>query len=420
MAKVYLIICFAFLLTANCFKSGGDPGATQVSTPPADVATQTEAGQGFPTALPPAPAAQNPAAYLPLLQGKRLGLVVNQTSTVGATHLVDTLLALGQEVQIIFAPEHGFRGDADAGAQIADGTDTRTGLAIKSLYGSNKKPSAQDLANVDLIVFDIQDVGARFYTYISTLHYVMESAARYGKPVVILDRPNPNGHYIDGPIRKPGFESFVGLDPIPVVHGLTVGEYGQMVNGEGWLGEGLLCDLTVVPCENYRHDSVYELPVAPSPNLPNQRSIYLYPSLCFFEGTALSVGRGTDKQFQIYGHPELEGPFTFTPAPGPGAANPKLNGETCHGFDLTEETADTWRQNQLDLRPLLDTYQQLTDDGVDFFTRADFFDLLAGTDALREMIVAGASESEIRDSWAEELAAYRTMRGDYLLYPDSE
>ncbi|PPK88264.1 uncharacterized protein YbbC (DUF1343 family) [Neolewinella xylanilytica] len=417
MAKVYLIICFTFLLTANCFNSGGDAGATQITNRPADVGAETKPGQAFPVDLAPAPAAQNPEDYRWLLQGKRLGLVVNQTSTVGQTHLVDTLLALGQQVAVIFAPEHGFRGEADAGATIADGLDARTGLPIRSLYGSNKKPSAEDLENVDLIVFDIQDVGARFYTYISTLHYVMESAARYGKPVVILDRPNPNGHYVDGPVRRPGFESFVGLDPIPVVHGLTVGEYGKMVNGEGWLGEGLTCDLTVVPCRDYTHDSPYELPVAPSPNLPNQRSIYLYPSLCFFEGTALSVGRGTDKQFQVYGHPQLEAPFTFTPRPGPGAADPKLNGEVCHGYDLTNTPAVTYRENQLNLQPLLSTHGALTDAGVSFFTRPDFFDLLAGTDRLRKMIAAGESEEAIRASWADELAAYRAMRDRYLLYP---
>ena len=420
MAKVYLIICFAFTLTANCFKSDARTEVTSTRSDSADVAADTESGQGFPLGLSPAPAAQNPADYLWLLQGKRLGLVVNQTSTVGNSHLVDTLLALGQEVQIIFAPEHGFRGDADAGASIADGTDVRTGLPIKSLYGRNKKPSAEDLENVDLIVFDIQDVGARFYTYISTLHYVMESAARYGKPVVILDRPNPNGHYVDGPIRQPGFESFVGLDPIPVVHGLTVGEYGKMVNGEGWLGEDLLCDLTVVPCRDYTHESAYELPVAPSPNLPNQRSIYLYPSLCFFEGTALSVGRGTDKQFQIYGHPQLEGPYTFTPRPGPGAADPKLNGEVCHGYDLTDRPAEGYRLASLNLQPLLSAYAALSERGEEVITRPDFFDLLAGTDRLRKMIEAGASEAEIRKSWAADLAAYRAMREGYLLYPTGE
>jgi uncharacterized protein YbbC (DUF1343 family) len=367
---------------------------------------------------PAFPAAHHPATYLPLMEGKKLGLVVNQTSTVGTTHLVDTLLAMGQHVQRIFAPEHGFRGEADAGAKVEDGRDSRTGLPIRSLYGSNKKPSEEDIADLDLIVFDIQDVGARFYTYISTLHYVMESAARYGKPVLILDRPNPNGNYVDGPVRQPGFESFVGLDPIPVVHGLTVGEYGRMVNGEGWLGDGLICDLTVVPCPDYNHDAVYELPVPPSPNLPNQRSIYLYPSLCFFEGTALSVGRGTDRQFQLYGHPQLtSGPDTFTPRPGPGAANPKLNGELCHGYDLSTEPAEAYRIDFLDLTALMEAHREMDAKGVEFFTRPDFFDLLAGTDGLRLMVERGALEDEIRRSWEPDLERYRKLRKQYLLYP---
>ncbi|THH40615.1 DUF1343 domain-containing protein [Neolewinella litorea] len=418
MAKVYLIICFAFTLTANCFKSGADAGAVESRNAPADVAAETEQYRTSPPAPEPAyPAAYHPESYLDQLKGKRLGLVVNQTSTVGNTHLVDTLLALGMDVHRIFAPEHGFRGEADAGAEITDGVDSRTGLPIRSLYGRNKKPAEADLADLDLIVFDIQDVGVRFYTYISTLHYVMESAARSGKPVLILDRPNPNGHYVDGPIRKPGFESFVGLDPIPVVHGLTVGEYGRMVNGEGWLGDGLKCDLTVVPCHDYTHETVYELPVPPSPNLPNQRSIYLYPSLCFFEGTSLSVGRGTDRQFQLYGHPQLSGPDTFTPRPGPGAADPKLNGQTCRGYDLSDQPTENFRMQQLNLAPLLATYRELTDKGVEFFSRADFFDLLAGTDALRLQIEAGRTEAEIRQEWVGELAAYRTMREKYLLYP---
>ncbi|WP_211096989.1 exo-beta-N-acetylmuramidase NamZ family protein [Neolewinella litorea] len=382
------------------------------------MAAETEQYRTSPPAPEPAyPAAYHPESYLDQLKGKRLGLVVNQTSTVGNTHLVDTLLALGMDVHRIFAPEHGFRGEADAGAEITDGVDSRTGLPIRSLYGRNKKPAEADLADLDLIVFDIQDVGVRFYTYISTLHYVMESAARSGKPVLILDRPNPNGHYVDGPIRKPGFESFVGLDPIPVVHGLTVGEYGRMVNGEGWLGDGLKCDLTVVPCHDYTHETVYELPVPPSPNLPNQRSIYLYPSLCFFEGTSLSVGRGTDRQFQLYGHPQLSGPDTFTPRPGPGAADPKLNGQTCRGYDLSDQPTENFRMQQLNLAPLLATYRELTDKGVEFFSRADFFDLLAGTDALRLQIEAGRTEAEIRQEWVGELAAYRTMREKYLLYP---
>ncbi len=419
MAKVYLLICFSLTLNANCFKWGGDAGAVKTGETQAVPVVESQENPTPADSLAPAyHAAFHPASYLPLLSGKRLGLVVNQTSTLGPTHLVDTLLSLGLDVQRIFAPEHGFRGEADAGARITDATDPRTGLPIKSLYGSNKKPGREDLADLDVIVFDIQDVGARFYTYISTLHYVMESAARYGKQVVVLDRPNPNGQLTDGPIRQPGFESFVGLDPIPVAHGLTVGEYARMVNGEGWLGEGLVCDLEVIPCPGYTHDATYELPVAPSPNLPNQRSIYLYPSLCFFEGTALSVGRGTDRQFQLYGHPQLtSAPDSFTPRPGPGAADPKLNGELCHGYDLSTLPTAAFRNTQLDLAPLLSSYLELTEQGVTFFTRPDFFDLLAGSDRLRTMIEAGKTEQEIRASWAEELAAYRVLRAKYLLYP---
>ena len=419
MAKVYLLICFSLTLNANCFKWGGDAGAVETGEEQAIPVVESEQNTAVADSLAPAfPAAFYPEAYLPKLAGKRLGLVVNQTSTVGATHLVDTLLALGQHVERIFAPEHGFRGEADAGAQVKDGVDIRTGVPIRSLYGRSKKPTGDDLADIDLIVFDIQDVGARFYTYISTLHYVMESAARYGKPVLILDRPNPNGQLVDGPVRQPGYESFVGLDPIPVAHGLTVGEYARMVNGEGWLGEGLICELEVLTCPGYTHDAVYELPVPPSPNLPNQRSIYLYPSLCFFEGTALSVGRGTDRQFQLYGHPQLSsGPATFTPQPGPGSADPPLKGEVCHGYDLSKQPAISFRGTQLDLAPLLSTYRELTGRGATFFTRPDFFDLLAGSDRLRTMIEDGKSEVEIRASWADEVAAYRVVRERYLMYP---
>ena len=430
MAKVYLLLCFLLTFAANCFKS--DPRRPN-SSDQAELVRSSSAELGDTVdslaTRPPNrlrggsadeyPAAYIPEAYLPKLAGKSLGLVVNQTSTLAdGTHLVDTLLALGQDVRRIFAPEHGFRGDADAGAKVKDGVDTRTGLPIRSLYGRDKMPTLDDLADIDLIVFDIQDVGARFYTYISTLHYVMESAARYGKQVLILDRPNPNGHYVDGPLRQPGLESFVGLDPIPVVHGLTVGEYARMVNGEGWLGEGLQCELEVQLCPDYTHDAVYELPVPPSPNLPNQRSIYLYPSLCFFEGTALSVGRGTDRQFQLYGHPALlSGPALFTPRPGPGAADPKLNGALCHGYDLSTGPAESYRIEFIDLGPLLEAHKELKGQGVTFFTRPDFFDLLAGTDSLRKMIEAGASEEDIRASWTADLAAYRTLRERYLLYP---
>jgi uncharacterized protein YbbC (DUF1343 family) len=415
MAKVALSFCFFVALTANCFK--GDSLAATASPRQADSSDRRAAVRSS-SAESPTPAAHHPETYLPKLAGKTLGLVVNQTSVLAdGTHLVDTLLALGQDVRRIFAPEHGFRGSADAGAKVKDGIDTRTGLPIRSLYGRSKKPTLDDLSDIDLIVFDIQDVGARFYTYISTLHYVMESAARFGKPVLVLDRPNPNGHYVDGPVRQPGFASFVGLDPIPVVHGLTVGEYARMVNGEGWLEDDLVCELEVQLCSNYTHDTPYELPVPPSPNLPNQRSIYLYPPLCFFEGTALSVGRGTDKQFQLYGHPKLEGPYAFTPRPGPGSANPKLRGEACHGYDLSTEPAEAYRIDFLDLAPLLDTHAELSEAGETFFTRPEFFDLLAGSDRLRKQIVAGATEDQIRNSWTAELADFRKMRERYLIYP---
>lgn len=411
-------ICFKILvlvaIAANCLNCGAQPAATGPRPEPEAGAEPVDEAP----AAAPRPAAENLGGYLPILLDKRVGLVVNQTSRVGAAHLVDTLLASGVDVVRLFAPEHGFRGGADAGAVIQDGTDTRTGLRIVSLYGRNKKPTADQLRGLDLLVFDIQDVGARFYTYISTLHYVMESAARYGVPVLVLDRPNPNGWRTDGPLRQPGYASFVGLDPIPVLHGMTVGELAHMINGEGWLGEGLFCKLGVVPCTAYNRASSYELPVAPSPNLPNQRSVYLYPGLCFFEGTAVSIGRGTEAPFQQYGHPQLpETGYGFTPRPGPGASNPKLNGTYCHGFDLRNlPLAELRARPGLDLDALLYAYRALNERGVDFFTRPDFFDLLAGTDQLRRDILAGKPAAEIRAGWAEELAAFRELRRPYLLY----
>ena len=417
--KVLTFFWFSLTLTANCFNCSA-PASPQPSAPataPKEVSeTAAEVGNEL---TEPRPAAANYPAYAADLQGKRLGLIVNQTSRVGEQHLVDFLLERGHEIVRIFAPEHGFRGGADAGAKVVDGKDGDTGLPIKSLYGRAKKPSEADLADIDLLVFDIQDVGVRFYTYISTLHYAMESAARFGTPVLVLDRPNPNGHYVDGPVRQPGFESFVGVDPIPVVHGLTVGEYARMVNGEGWLGEGLRCELTVVPCTGWTHDTPYELPIAPSPNLPNQRSIYLYPGLCFFEGTVVSVGRGTLKQFQQYGHPLLPyGEARFTPTPGPGSANPKLQGQACRGVDFTGTPAENFRQPpRLDLGPLLAAYRGLSSvESLEFFDRADFFDKLAGTDRLRLDMLAGKPEAEIRAGWEAELRAFRELREGYLLY----
>jgi len=357
--------------------------------------------------------------YLPVLQSaKGVGLVVNPTSSVGAQHLVDTLLASGVGVRQIFAPEHGFRGNADAGETVADGKDKQTGLSIISLYGDNKKPKPSQLEGLDVIVFDIQDVGVRFYTYISTLHYVMEACAEQGIKVLVLDRPNPNGHYVDGPVLDPRFKSFVGMHRVPIVHGMTVGEYAKMVNGEGWLKEGIQCELEVVPCQNYTHATPYELPVKPSPNLPNNRSIYLYPSLCFFEGTVVSVGRGTNTQFQVYGHPDSPiGDYYFTPEPMPGAKYPKLEGKRCRGFSLATTAPEDIRQDaHLNLNYLVGFYQAYPDQ-ANFFLETLFIDKLAGTDVLRKAIIAGQSAEDIRASWAEGLEAYRKMREDYLLYP---
>ena len=359
--------------------------------------------------------------YLPELKGKKVAMVVNQTSVVDGEHLVDLLISRGVDVVTIFAPEHGFRGQADAGETVKNSKDIRTGLPIVSLYGSNKKPTAAQLAGIDIVVFDIQDVGARFYTYISTMHYVMEAGAENGVKVMVLDRPNPNGHYVDGPVLHPAFQSFVGMHPIPVVHGMTVAELAYMINEEGWLKGNKKCDLTLVSCIGYDHTTPYELAVKPSPNLPNPRSIYLYPSLCFFEGTTVSVGRGTNKQFQVIGSPDYNNyPFSFTPVPMPGAKYPKHENKKCKGLDLTTFSPSEIRQKaRLDLSWLLQFYQLNTNKPA-FFNANNFFDKLAGTDMLRKQIIAGATETAIRDSWQDELKAFKANRKKYLLYPDFE
>lgn len=422
MAKVAIFFCFIIGFTANCSNNAiPDAARTQVqgelNTAP-DGPASTPSREEPPVEKALRPAAYETSSYLPLLSGKRIALVVNQTSTIGQTHLVDSLQALGLDLVKIFAPEHGFRGSEDAGASIKDGVDQRSGLPIRSLHGKSKKPSAQDLADVDVIIFDIQDVGARFYTYISTLFYLMEAAADHGKHVIVFDRPNPNGHLIDGPILKPEFSSFIGIASVPVSHGLTVGEFGRMVNGEGWLPNGKQARLTVIPMKGYTHDQPYAVPIPPSPNLPNARSVYLYPSLCFFEGTAVSAGRGTRKQFQLYGHPKFSsGDIRFTPTPGPGSADPKLKGQLCRGYDLTLMQPDLARLPTLQLDYLINAYHDLNAQGVDFFTRPKHFDLLAGTDELRKRIIAGDSAESIRAGWASELADYRLMRSKYLLYP---
>ncbi|RYC71001.1 MULTISPECIES: exo-beta-N-acetylmuramidase NamZ family protein [Spirosoma] len=352
--------------------------------------------------------------YLPALQGKRVGLVVNHTSTIGRTHLVDTLLARGISIKTIFAPEHGFRGQATDGEEISSGRDSRTGIYITSLYGKNRKPTPEQMDSLDVILFDIQDVGTRFYTYISTMHYVMEACAETRKPMIVLDRPNPNGHYIDGPVLDPKFKSFVGMHPIPVVHGLTIGELARMINGEGWLGPGRIAPLTVIPVKNYTHKTPYVLPIPPSPNLPNQQSVLLYPSLCFFEGTVVSIGRGTDKQFQVIGSPLTKyGPYTFTPVDKPGAMNPPQEGKLCYGLDLS--TVPVSRQS-LVLTYLIDFYKRATDK-TSFFLATNYIDKLAGTDQLRLQLQTSVPESQIRKSWQPSLNAYKLTRKKYLLYP---
>lgn len=363
------------------------------------------------------PAAERIALYLPQLQHKKVGLVVNQTSMVKDKHLVDTLVKLGVTVVTVFAPEHGFRGKADAGETIQDDIDKNTGLPIISLYGNKKKPSSADLQGIDMLVFDIQDVGVRFYTYISTLHYIMEAAAENNIPLMVLDRPNPNGHYIDGPVLQKQYSSFVGMHPVPVVYGMTIGEYAKMINGEKWLKNGVQCDLTVIENKNYSHDSFYELPVKPSPNLPNSRSVLLYPSVCFFEGTTLSLGRGTEKQFQVIGHPALKSDFSFTPEPNEGAKTPPHQGKICFGKDLSKLTVQSvLEQKKLDLSILISFYQQMKNKNQLFFLENLFFDKLAGTDSLRKMLIENVPENQIRASWENDLQTFKKTRLKYLLY----
>lgn len=372
---------------------------------------------------PIVPAADQFFKYYDYIQDKKLALVVNHTSMVGNKHLVDTLLSLNCQVQKVFAPEHGFRGTADAGERLSDKIDPATGLPLISLYGKNKRPSQSQMKDVDLVIFDVQDVGTRFYTYTSTMTYVMEACAEAGVPLLILDRPNPNGHYVDGPVLEEGQESFVGLHPVPIVHGLTVAEYARMINEEGWLKDDLYCELYHVQCANYSHQDFYELPIAPSPNLPNMRSIYLYPSLCWFEGTTVSVGRGTDKQFQIYGQPQAnQGGYEFVPQPQAGAKYPKHENERCQGYDLTAMALSTLqKRSQIELDYLLKFYQNLSPElQKDFFKSNNFFDLLAGTPTLQAQIKSGASAATIRASWEPALEKYKQLRKQYLLYPDFE
>ncbi len=359
--------------------------------------------------------AQQTEKWIPLLKDKKIGFVGNHTSVLSNkkgkfTHVIDTLIASNIKITRAFAPEHGFRGKADAGEYVKNGIDLKTGLPIISLYGKNKKPFPEQLEDIDLMVFDIQDVGVRFYTYISTLHYIMEACSEQNIPLLLLDRPNPNGHYIDGPILDIKFKSFVGMHPVPVVYGMTIGEYAQMINGEKWLDHKIQCELTVIPLQNYNHQMKYSLPIKPSPNLPNDISINLYPSLCFFEGTNhVSVGRGTDMQFQVYGLPNIELDFCFTPAPNDGAKYPKNEKLLCCGEDLRNLES----LSKIDLKWLLKAYQ-LSPNKDEFFN--SFFEKLTGTDVLRKQIESHLTTKEIITTWKPDLEQFTKTRKKYLIY----
>lgn len=358
--------------------------------------------------------AENVDAYLPLLKDKKVGILTNQTSVLSinneTTHLVDFLLSKDINIKTIFAPEHGFRGTADAGELIKDGKDTKTGLSIISLYGNNKKPKPQDIQNLDILLFDLQDVGARFYTYISSLHYLMEACAEQNKTLIVLDRPNPNSHIIDGPVLDMKHKSFVGMHPVPVLHGMTIGEYAQMINGEKWLLNGVQANIVVIPVLNYERSMPYALPVRPSPNLPNDQSINLYASLCFFEGTNVSVGRGTEQQFQIYGSPFIKNKiFSFTPQPNFGSKDPIHKGKKCFGENLANEK----KLEKLEIKWLIDAFKNSTDQ-ANFFN--NFFIKLAGTETLQNQIINNVGEEDIRKSWQNGLDAFKEKRKKYLIY----
>ncbi|HTS42981.1 MAG TPA: DUF1343 domain-containing protein [Puia sp.] len=398
------------------------------------------------------PGAERMEIYLPLLKGKSVAVFANQSSLVGKTHLVDTLLKKGVSIKVIFGPEHGFRGTEDAGKDVNASKDSRTGIQIVSLYGDKLKPDANDLRDVDVMLFDIQDVGVRFYTYISSLQKYIEAAVENNRPLIILDRPDPNGFYVDGPVLNPAFKSFVGMQPVPVVYGMTIGEYAKMLVGEKWLDASITGDLNtihaindaekkidslinkmtreyadfsmsdfqliIIPCKNYTHKSRYKLPVKPSPNLPNMQSVYLYPSICFFEGTRISMGRGTDKPFQQFGHPSFPNTlYHFMPRSVPGAKNPPLLNQTCYGFDLSKINVDKEGNNRLQLKWLIKAYS-LFPSKDDFFLSSGYFNKLAGNDMLMQQIKEGISEQEIRKSWEPALGNFKKIRKKYLLYTD--
>jgi uncharacterized protein YbbC (DUF1343 family) len=446
-----LPLLFAAVFTLSC--TAQHRKNTGSSNTPSNTSTTSTSGTSTHPANPATPnmstiipAAHRVDLYLPLLKGKNVAVFANQTSTVGNRHLVDVLKAEGVKIKVIFGPEHGFRGNADAGEKIGNYTDKATGLPVVSLYGSKRKPSKEDLAGVDVMVFDIQDVGVRFYTYISSLQEYMETALEYNLPLVVLDRPNPNGHYVDGPVLDLKYKSFIGMQPVPVVYGMTMGEYAQMILMEGWLSKAandawqrvitsrysegaVYFQLHVIPCDNYDHKSKYVLPVKPSPNLPAIQSVYWYPSTCFFEGTVLSEGRGTDKPFQVFGHPSLpKNLYSFTPTSREGAKEPKLKDQLCYGWQLdgTPEQVLEQVDGRIQLKWLLQAYKLFPDKSKFFIAPKSgnmdeaFFNKLAGNNILMKQVQEGASEEQIRKSWQPGLQAFKEIRKRYLIYPDFE
>ena len=377
------------------------------------------------TTQEPLPGAYDMKAYLDKLKGKRVGMVVNQTSIIGKTHLVDSLLKLKINITKILTPEHGFRGDADAGEKVKSISDEATGIMMVSIYGDHRKPTADDLKDLDIIIFDVQDIGVRFYTYIATMTLVMEACAEHHIPLIVLDRPNPNGYYVDGPVMKKEYQSFLGMHPVPVVYGLSIGEYARMVNGEGWLANKIKCNLTVIPCKKYDHAMTYNLPIKPSPNIPNLKATLLYPSTCFFEGTMVNEGRGTDLQFQCFGHPlYTNGDYTYTPVSKVGAKSPKLMGQICKGYNLSNLSIQeimSWKK--LNFKWMLLMYENLKSKENFFPTNPAVytpFNKLAGNADLMEQIKSGKTEDQIRSSWQADLKVYKLMRKKYLLYKDFE
>jgi uncharacterized protein YbbC (DUF1343 family) len=363
--------------------------------------------------------AERTEVYIPKLSGRKVGIIANHTSLICNTPTVDSLLSLGINIIKIFSPEHGYEGKSDAGESFSNSVLSKHNVEIISLYGNKTKPAPEDLTGVDILVFDIQDVGARFYTYISTLHYIMEACAENSVPLLILDRPNPNGHYVDGPVLDLKYKSFAGMHPVPVVHGMTIAEYAKMINGEKWLNDSISCQLDFVTCENYEHSNYYMLPVNPSPNLPNMKAVYLYPSLCLFEGTIMNEGRGTDFPFQVYGHPDFQNSdFYYIPRSNPGAKNPRYKNMKCYGIDLRDKKIEELQsEKKINLSHIIYAYSTLRK-GEEFFN--SYFNTLAGNNILKRQIIEGLTEKQIRSSWKNSLEDFKTIRKKYLLYPDFE